>query len=294
VRAYLAIPWVSANDNVKHTKSSNRYDNKINKNETNVKYIRIHVYEYTEWMFASNLSHRERKPKCISKFWTKHGGDGKRWPLNPSPFLAPWPSQPPAIETPPRPVPAGPLFSWPKNASCSRNPPWASHASLLPRRWAMTRHLLSLRPCTAPLSCSLQRLLKLSLVSLRPSLLQFVWTVSPYSPCLRLGLSTYVCIYICVCMYIYVYTYIEDYVYIYVYKHTSTYAHVGTGLYRHFDTCFYETETYNNGYCCQQTWRMQKIGHEMCQRIQLYIWLSHTRKDERVPNAITTLFLQEW
>ena len=33
---------------------------------------------------------------------------------------------------------------------------------------------LSLCPCTAPLSCSLQHLLKLSLLSLRPSLLQFV------------------------------------------------------------------------------------------------------------------------
>jgi len=33
-------------------------------------------------------------------------------------------------------------------------------------------------PCTAPLSCSLQPLLKLSLLSLRPSLLQFVSIVS--------------------------------------------------------------------------------------------------------------------
>jgi len=31
VRAYLAIPCVSANDKVKHTKSNIRYDNKINK-----------------------------------------------------------------------------------------------------------------------------------------------------------------------------------------------------------------------------------------------------------------------
>ena len=68
VRAYLAIPCVSANDNVKHTKSNIRYDNKINKNETNVKYIRIYVYEYTEQMFASNLSHQDRKPKYLSKF----------------------------------------------------------------------------------------------------------------------------------------------------------------------------------------------------------------------------------
>jgi len=31
VRAYLANKCVSANDNVKHTKSNIRYDNKINK-----------------------------------------------------------------------------------------------------------------------------------------------------------------------------------------------------------------------------------------------------------------------
>jgi len=30
-RAYLTIPGVSANDNVKHTNSNIRYDNKINK-----------------------------------------------------------------------------------------------------------------------------------------------------------------------------------------------------------------------------------------------------------------------
>ena len=99
VSAYLAIPCVSANDDVKHTKSNISYDNTINKNETNVKYTRIHVYEYKDWMFASNLSHRDRKPKYISKFWAKHGGDGKRWPLTPFPFLAPSSSRPPAIET---------------------------------------------------------------------------------------------------------------------------------------------------------------------------------------------------
>jgi len=144
-----------------------------------MKYIRIHVYEYTEWMFASNLSHRDGKPRYISKFWTKHRGDGKRWPLTPFPFLVPWPSRLPAIETPPRPVPAGPLISWLKNASCSRIPPQASRASLPPRRWAMTRHRLLLCPCTAPPSCNLQPLLKLSPLSLRPSLLQFVSIVSP-------------------------------------------------------------------------------------------------------------------
>jgi len=141
-------------------------------------------------MFASNLSHWDRKPEYLSKFWTNHGFDGKRWPLTPFPFLAPWPSRPPAIETPPHPVSAGPLISWPKNASCSQIPPRASHASLQPRRWAMPSHRLSLRLCTAPLSCSLQHLLKLLLLSLRPSLLQLVSIVSPHYPSLRFGLPT--------------------------------------------------------------------------------------------------------
>ena len=38
-------------------------------------------------MFASSHSHRDRKPKYLSKFSTKQGGDGKRWPLTPFPFL---------------------------------------------------------------------------------------------------------------------------------------------------------------------------------------------------------------
>ena len=79
---------------------------------------------------------------------------------------------PPAIETPPHPVPHGPLISWFKNASCSRIPPQASYAPLPLWRWATTCCRLSLHPCIAPPSCSLQHLLKLSLLSLRPSLLQ--------------------------------------------------------------------------------------------------------------------------
>jgi len=149
----------------------------------NVKYIIIHVYEYKDRMFASNLPYRDRKPKYISKFSTKHGrGDGKRYPLTPFPFLAPWPACPPAIDTPPRPVTAGPLVLWPQNASCSRIPPRASRTSpsLPPRRWATTCCRLSLRPCTAPLSFRLQPLLQLSLLSLAsgPSLPQFVSIVS--------------------------------------------------------------------------------------------------------------------
>jgi len=131
-------------------------------------------------MFANNLRVSSRQKAEIHKqILNKHGGDGKRLPLNPFPFRAPWPFRPPAIETPPRPVPAGPLISWPKNASSSRIPPRASCASLPPRRWATTRHRLSLRPCTALPSCSLQPLLKLSLLSLRQSLLKFVSIVSP-------------------------------------------------------------------------------------------------------------------
>jgi len=60
-------------------------------------------------------------PICLNRF-------------TPFPFLAPWPSRPPAIQTPPRPVPPGPLISLPRNASCSRIPPGASRASLPPRR----------------------------------------------------------------------------------------------------------------------------------------------------------------
>ena len=101
---------------------------------------------------------------------------GKQQPLTPSPLPWPWPCSPPAIETPPRPVHAGTLNSWPKGASCSRIPPRASRASLPLRRWAMTCCRLSLRPITVPLSCSLQPLLKLSLFSLGLSQLQFVST----------------------------------------------------------------------------------------------------------------------
>jgi len=118
-----------------------------------MKYTRIHVYEYTERMFASNLSHRDRKPKYLIKrnkqilnktWWWWQAMAPHPIPL---PFLAPWPSRPPAIETPPRPVSARPLISW-------QIPPRASRASLPPRRWAMPHHRLSLRPFSAPLSCS--------------------------------------------------------------------------------------------------------------------------------------------
>jgi len=43
------------------------FDKKIN-NEINVTYIRIHVYEYVERIFAINLSFRDRKLKYMNKF----------------------------------------------------------------------------------------------------------------------------------------------------------------------------------------------------------------------------------
>jgi len=134
VRAYLANSCVTANDNVKHIESNIRYVfyKKIKQIEISVHYIRFHEYEFTERMFTSNLSHRDRMPKYISNLWTKHGSDGKRWPLTPFPFLVTQPSRSPAFETPPRPVPAGFLVPWPKNASCSRIPPRASRTSLPP------------------------------------------------------------------------------------------------------------------------------------------------------------------
>jgi len=64
-------------------------------------------------IFVSNLLYRDRKPKYISKLEKKHGGDGKRRPLTPSLFPAPWPCRPSAIETPPRPVLLGPSFHYP-------------------------------------------------------------------------------------------------------------------------------------------------------------------------------------
>jgi len=58
------------------------------------------------------------------------------------------------------------------------NPTRASRASLPPRRWATTCSRLSLNSCPAPLSCSLQPLVKLSLLRLGPFLLQFVSIVA--------------------------------------------------------------------------------------------------------------------
>ena len=76
----------------------------------------------------------------------------------------------------------------------------ASRASLPPRWWATTRCRLSLCSCTASLSSSLQSLLKLSLVSLRPSLLQFVSTVS-----LLLNHAKPMFEPVCVCLYLFLF-----------------------------------------------------------------------------------------
>ena len=96
------------------------------------------------------------------------------WPFPPSLRLGLAARQPSK-----RPVPGGPLMLWLENALCSRMPPWASQAFSLPRCWATTCCRLPLHLCTAPLrwSCNLQLLLMLSLLSLGPSLLQFVSTV---------------------------------------------------------------------------------------------------------------------
>ena len=73
----------------------------------------------------------------------------------------------------------GPSFHDPRTHHVLEfHPEQATPLRLPPRRWATTCCRLSLHPCTAPLSCSLQPLLKLSLLSLRPSLLQFVSIVS--------------------------------------------------------------------------------------------------------------------
>jgi len=139
-----------------------------------VKYVRIHVYEYTEQMFTSNLPYRDKILQYISKFQTKHTSDRKRWSLTPFPFLAPWPSRPPAIETTSSPWWVPHFMT--KNASCPRIPPRASGhgAATMSDESPTTRCPFSLRPCSAPLSCSLHPLLKLLLLSLRPSLLQIV------------------------------------------------------------------------------------------------------------------------
>jgi len=86
-----------------------------------MKWIEIHVYEYIAISFIKT----ENKYTSVNS----RRQNGKRQPITSPPSPSPWPCHPPATETPPRPVPAGPLRSWPQNASCSRIPPRASCAT---------------------------------------------------------------------------------------------------------------------------------------------------------------------
>jgi len=140
-------------------------------NKINVTYIRIQEYEYTERMFASN---RDKKPKYISNFQKNMAmmASNGPWPYSPSLHIGlttPQPSRRHHAQSL-----LGPSF----HDTGVPHVLGASRASLPPQRWATIYYRLSLRPCTTPLSCSLQPLLKLLLLSLRPSLLQCVSIVS--------------------------------------------------------------------------------------------------------------------
>jgi len=178
VRVYLAIPCVSANDNVKHTKSNFRYDNKINKwNKCEIyknSCIWVHRMDVCQQHFSSR-----QKAKILTQILNK---TWRRWQAmapHPIPLPCALAFTPPSHRDATTPSPCGtPHFITQERIMLS-NPTPSKPRSLPPRRWAMTRHWLSLHPCTAPPSCSLQPLLKLSLLSLRPSLLQFVSIISP-------------------------------------------------------------------------------------------------------------------
>ena len=73
----------------------------------------------------------------------------------------------------------GPSFHEPRTHHVLESHP--EQATPLSRRDDERRHAVGSLPCTAPPSCSLQPLLKLSLLSLRPSLLQFV-SIVPLFP----------------------------------------------------------------------------------------------------------------
>jgi len=144
-----------------------------------VKYIRIHACEYIERIFASSLPYRDRKQKYLSKFYKKHGGDGKRWPLTPFPLPCALALSFPSHQDAPTPSPCWALHFITQERLMFSNPtpselrlsPAATMSDMLS---ALTCCRLSLRPCTAPLSCSLQPLLKLLPLSLKASLIRFV------------------------------------------------------------------------------------------------------------------------
>jgi len=72
----------------------------------------MYIRTQNRYSLATFLIETESRNTQVNSNKKGHGGDGKRWPLTTFPFLAPWPYRPPAIETPPRPVPGGPLISW--------------------------------------------------------------------------------------------------------------------------------------------------------------------------------------
>jgi len=156
-----------------------------------VKYIKIHVYEYTEQMFLIETESRNTQANSEQNM-AEMASDGP----SPIPLRCALAFPPPSHWDATIPSPCwGPHFV---TASCSRIPLWVSRASLPPWRWATTLCRLSLCLCTSSLSCSLQPLLKLSLLSLRPSLLQFV------SESRKSDLWTCVCFYpflFCLCFY---------------------------------------------------------------------------------------------
>jgi len=76
-----------------------------------------------------------------------------------------WPCRPPAIETPPRPVPAEPFIPWPNNASCSRLM-FSNPTSSKPRLFPAARHAVCSHSALA---------LRLYLVACNPSLSCRFW-----------------------------------------------------------------------------------------------------------------------
>ena len=116
-----------------------------------------------------------QKAETHKKLSKKHGGDGKRQPLAPSPFSAPWSCRPPSIETPPHPVPVGPHSMTRKRLMFSN--PTPSQPQLFPAAKMSDDMLLAPTP---PLQCAstLQpsNLSHVLAFNLKPFLLQFVST----------------------------------------------------------------------------------------------------------------------
>jgi len=88
--------------------------------------------------------------------------------------------------------------------------------------------------------------------------------------CICMCMYIFICVHICVCIYMYMYIHMYMYIYTHIHRHIHTFVQT------HVRTCLYETKLYRNRYYCQKTWRTHKIGHKVCPRIQLYIYLPHT------------------